>query len=504
MTRAQFRLGLAATLCVALAAQAGLFFAGFYAVAADESARALFARDLSLATFFDPDIWPPLYKWAVGAALQLHGDMFLTPRLVSNILGLLTILAVAWCARELFQARAPALLAGVLSLFVSHRLIFAAAPMSEMLFNPLMVCAFAAFARHARRRSDRTALLVAVFLALAAMTRYEAWFVSAAFGAWLAWRCFVDRKLSFPTLAAAALVVSAFPAAWLFNAAMHEGGIGALFITKIQAEASGASLVQSIFWGHAMRYAQDVLLSPLILALAPAALLAAKDGAIRAYCAAIIATLALVSIISVATGSVAFAANWRLSGAWTLASLPFLARAILDFSRAAPARWRSAAVLAGAAVASAGFLLSTGNLLADLLRTPVFTQGDLAAGRFAGDYARRADRTALIEAEDLSYLNVIVASNAPNLMITTAGDKPNATALYIEAADYWREKDPDLYARHVAPKFALPEGGDAAALDARSVGLVLVKSPESVAALERSGRFRRIGAFDAWIAFERL
>jgi hypothetical protein len=87
---------------LALVVQLGLYKLGFYRVTADESARSLMALRLSWHNALDPWIWPPFYKIFVGLFLKLHDDVFIVPRVLVGIAGLVLLLAMLRLAGALF------------------------------------------------------------------------------------------------------------------------------------------------------------------------------------------------------------------------------------------------------------------------------------------------------------------------------------------------------------------------------------------------------------------
>lgn len=54
------------------------------------------SADLTLARAVEPLIWPPFYKIFVGAALKIYDDLFLTPRILTQIAGLLNLGALVF------------------------------------------------------------------------------------------------------------------------------------------------------------------------------------------------------------------------------------------------------------------------------------------------------------------------------------------------------------------------------------------------------------------------
>ncbi|MBT8458125.1 MAG: hypothetical protein KJN60_00465, partial [Boseongicola sp.] len=276
-----FALVFGSLLAVAFLAQLALFRLGVYSTAADESARTLIASQLSWNNALDTFVWPPLYKIVFGLGLEVHRDLFLTPRIMSQVFGVLTCCALAWYGYSLFRSRAVALVSIALSIFLNHRLLFSVAPMSETIYNPIILLAFASFVQLLRSFRAFDVHLTAVFLALASMVRYEAWFASLLFGIFLVWMCFVRRRVLLRSVVIAGLIVSIFPSVWLTIAHFGEGGVRSIFVASMQPTALGVSTSQMLLWSHAFRFMRDVLETALIVGLIPLMLIGGRDGVVR-------------------------------------------------------------------------------------------------------------------------------------------------------------------------------------------------------------------------------
>ena len=103
-------------LIMALAVQLGLYRVGLYRVTADESARSLLALGLSWHNALQPWVWPPFYKIFVGLFLDLHRDVFIVPRVLVGIAGLLVLLLIFHLAHAVSADRKVSLIAALLAL----------------------------------------------------------------------------------------------------------------------------------------------------------------------------------------------------------------------------------------------------------------------------------------------------------------------------------------------------------------------------------------------------
>ena len=134
-----YTLAVASMLGLALVVQLGLYRLGFYRVTADESARSLLALRLSWHNALDPWVWPPFYKIFVGLFLKVHSDVFIVPRILVGIAGLVLLLAMLQLAETLFADRKVSLITTLLATPIPDRLIFSVTPMSDIFFYLFLV-----------------------------------------------------------------------------------------------------------------------------------------------------------------------------------------------------------------------------------------------------------------------------------------------------------------------------------------------------------------------------
>ena len=286
MPRRAYLAALAGVLAAALGLQIGLHGIGFHRVGFDESARSLMALDLSWANALEPFVWPPFYKLFVGAVLKLWDDVFLVPRLLAGLAGLLAVLALVRLSDLLFGDRRVNLLTALLAVAFPHRLIFSIVPMSDI-YGYLFLLLAAGCALAWLRRGSAAQLLLGCACLLGAQTaRFEAGFFALALFALVLHRWLMRRELGFGAVAAATALLFAFPAFWIANSYLWYGSLENLGITSKQYAATfGANRVQALYLSPIGRnLALDLLWNPLMLGgLAMLARAAARDAAARAW-----------------------------------------------------------------------------------------------------------------------------------------------------------------------------------------------------------------------------
>lgn len=492
---------LALVVAAALALQWALFGFGFYRVAADESARSLIAQHLSWGNALEPYIWPPFYKLFVGVALKVWDDVFLVPRILSSLAGLLSILALARLAHLLFGDRRATLLTAVLAVAFPHRLVFSVAPMSDI-YGYLFLLAAAGCALAWLRRGSTAELMLACACLFGAETvRFEAGFFALALFLLVLHRWLLRRELGFLPVAAAAAILFGFPLFWIADSLFWYGSLDNLAITGKQYTANfGTSRVQAMYLSPLGRnLALDIVWNPLMLAgLAMLASTVQRDTAARAWALAFGAPLLLITAAMVATLSLPMAAPWRTTGTWALLLLPFEAAAILR-----AVGWfadRRARGLAAAALLAAALLppaVRSGVYVREGMTDPQ-THGPRAEREAGLDAVRRLDRagggTVLVDSfRNLDFLDVLAGSGEPDRFVLSHGSDPLAVAN-------------DLPLGGVLPpdRFDLANGAVRAATAPEDVRVLLVRTPRFVAALDAApGRWQRVGEFGAWVEYRR-
>ncbi|WP_270938908.1 hypothetical protein, partial [Falsiroseomonas oryzae] len=353
LPRAARRL-LLAGLAAAVLLHAGLLATGFSRLSNDEAARVLMSLALTPANALEPWIWPPLHRILLGLALWLHEDVVWVPRLFSIALALGLLAAVLGLTARLSRTTPVMLAALLLALVTPYRLLIGSVPMADILMLVLVVAGAERVLAWLQGGPAGTLLAGCALVGLATAVRYEAWFIAFCLGLVLAWRWWRGQRVSFATLSAAGVLLSAFPVFWIVNDWMWHGSFATLGVTpeQFQAIAGEDSVRQSLVLNPlGQPLLQELAWNPATL---PGAvmlvLLARRDAAIRGFALGFVAALPLMGLAMLATTAVSLAATWRLVGTWSLLLLPFGALALVRMAGWAAARLRLAPGLALALV----------------------------------------------------------------------------------------------------------------------------------------------------------
>ena len=498
--RRTYLAALACLLLAALCLQLGLFGIGFHRVSFDERARSLMALGLSATNALEPYIWPPFHKLFVGSFLKLWGDVFLVPRLLVGAAGLLVILALVRLSDLLFGDRWVNLLSALLAVAFPHRLIFSVAPLSDIYAYLFLLLAAGCVLAWLRLGSVPQLLLGCACLFAAQTVRFEVGAFAAVLFPLVLHRWLVRRALGPGVVAAAAVLLFAFPAFWIADTWLWYGTLDGLgFTGKQYADSLGTSRSRAMYLSPLGRnLALDILWNPLMLGgLAMLAWFAARDAAVRAWTVAFGAPLLLITATMVLTFSIPMAAPWRTTGAWALLLLPFEALAIVRLAAWLGGRGQR---MRGAVVAAV--LLAVG-LLPPAARSAVYVREgmldaqtgawreDRAAGLHVVRELGASGAKALLDsAGNLDFLHVLDGSGAPERFVLSHGTDPLAVASYTPS-----QGPPP------ADRFSLGSGGSPEVLAAERVRLLLVRNPGFVAALDELERWQRARTFGAWVLF---
>lgn len=503
----------AAVLAVLL--QASLFSTGLYRLTADESARSLLAAQLRWDNAITPFIWPPFYKVAVGLLLQVHHDLFLTPRVVVSVCGVLTLLALTRLAHVLFRHETVTVLTALLAAFAPQRLILSVVPLSDIFFSLFVASAAGLLLQWLRTERLRHLLLGSLCLMLAETVRYEASFIAALLGLALLDRWLRQKTLPFAALVAASILLFAFPVLWSLHSYMTYGSTEMLAVTQTQFIAAFGpdrwrATNSTLVWPY---LALDLVWDPVtLLGLGLAVGLTRQDAVLRLWLLVFGGAAVLISVVMAMTFSIPMAAPFRISGAWSLLLLPFAALLIVRTASILTARWPTslARTLALPALLAAGLL---GPLARDakLTRQGLYdwTTHTLRQEREAARAAIAALGTpprgrVLVEATtNLDYLDIMAMSGRPELFVLDSlAPDPVEAGLYVPSSPAVRSPtDPDLAARFLTDRFDLMNGGSAPMLARHAIRAVLVRSARTRAVLSAAPSYEMLAAFPNWTLF---
>ncbi|MBI3943541.1 MAG: glycosyltransferase family 39 protein [Chloroflexi bacterium] len=125
--------------------------------------------------------WLPFHLYMLGIALRFWWDLLWVPRILTIILGSISIVLMYQLTRELFDRAGIALLSAILLALNPAHFWLSAAPLAEMPHATLVLAAMLTFVRYLKGRSKLYLFSTAALLAAASGFRFESWMVSLLF-----------------------------------------------------------------------------------------------------------------------------------------------------------------------------------------------------------------------------------------------------------------------------------------------------------------------------------
>jgi hypothetical protein len=314
-----------------------LYSEGFYAISADESARTIQAYQWYQSKSMPATVWLPFYRYVVGSALQLFGaDLFLVPRIVSFLFGLITLAALGWLSEELFERREITLLTFILGALLPQRVVLSLVPLAEIIFICAITIASLFFARWLRLLEPRQLYLSAASFALASMLRYEGWLFCGCLLLFLCWLHYTKKiAVTTRTILASTIILLIFPLCWMLLHAQQHGN-PFWFVTGttnryafIYGDSLWLLFKNSVFYQFLQQNYNSFNLWGLIAFIS----LTLTNHRIRHWAIVPSAAFLLMSIISLAGKALPTHNFWRIAAVWTVLLLPFTAYWLTELAK---------------------------------------------------------------------------------------------------------------------------------------------------------------------------
>lgn len=507
MSRQNYVLAAGLVVLAALLLQLGLFQAGLYRLTSDESARILTAWHMTRANALEPFLWPPFYKLFVGGAMQLVPSIFLTPRLLVCLTGLLVLLAIGRLALALFADRTISLVAMALALLAPQRLLFSVVPLSDIYYFLFIIASTAFIVEWMRDARAGKLYLGCLCILLAESVRFEAGLFAAFLELLLLHRLAIRRSLGWPQFLVASVILFIFPPLWALDSWMWYGSLKNLNVAAQQFIGEfGRNLKYAIKWSPLRFFIQDVIWNPLTLpGVGAVLLLGRRDGVVRDWGLVFLLPLLVFSVYTTATFSIPTAATWRTSGVWSLMILPFDAfiavriGAWLAGRRGVPGP--ALAVLLLIAILPMGvrslWYARDGLHNNETLRLHQEHALDVMLDRRLA--ALPGAQVLIDSSTNLDYMDVIAFSRFPDRLILTGDADPVLIGFYEPMQQAYADK-PGI-SEMLRDHFGLAHGGDAARLAARHVRFLVVRNPQYVQALRANPGMSMLREFNDWTLF---
>ena len=304
-------------------------------------------------------------------------------------------------------------------------------------------------------------------------------------------------------------ILGAFPVLWAVDSWLWYGSLDNLGITSQQYIAVyGRDYARAAREMPILHVLRALPWNPLLLLGIVAMVRRARaDAAVRRWGALLWLPLPLISIVTLASLGITQAASWRTAGIWILLLIPFEAAALIQLASRLGHGGRRRLLLP---VLVAATLLPPAARSLRLARSGMFNwdTGHWREERPVGLHLRRelqrlgGGRVLLDSLAGLDFLDILTGSAMPRRFVLTADAPPLEVALYLPMQAYYRQRqDRQVIDRYLSDRFGLRHGGDAQALRARDIRLILVREPDFIAGLDASPLVTRERRFADWTLY---
>ena len=420
MNNRKFFLLLVLASFIAILIHITLLLKGFYSISADESGRTL---DAYFWITNDPrlsDVWLPFYRVLLGYALLIYHDLFLVPRILSNLFGIGVCCIIVWFTNELFHKREITLVAAFASAVFPHRIILAVVPLTEIIFIFFTLTAFTFFIRWCSTRKFQFLFLVSIFLGVTTTVRYEGWLFSGTFVLFLIHQQLIVKQsnISLRLFLSLCAIVCAFPLYWFFDNAIREGS--PLFFwmkTSANYERAHTSLLKLIWRNVAAQFFLWNTLSLNIIGVFSLFSLYRTNTTVKQLSVLIVVPLLLLSGFQFFGHTLPTHNPWRTAAIWGVLLLPFASYYLYETFKSSRSQFAGLCIVLVVLCFAQTFYLA---------RNSYFTKEEKLAGEFLEQQIINNTHVCnvLIENPDWCYLNIVIASQHPENYLFNSGFNP--------------------------------------------------------------------------------
>jgi hypothetical protein len=426
VTNRQFLGALIGSLFIALSMQGGLIAGGFYGISADESGRTLDAYSWITTGSPQSNVWLPFHRVLVGSVLFLWNDLFIVPRIISFLVGLIAFGILAWLAHELFHDRRITAVTALLAALFPQRVILSVVPLSEIEFIALLVAGMASYMRWVNLHRTKDILVSALFFGLGTTCRYEGWIFAAVFLFVLVlMRESRSSLLAYPLIGVLSVIVTTFfPVYWTTEYYIKNHVLFGFLAANSERYAQFLQLnFSKIVWHNPATqfvYHNGAVFN--LVGIISILELIRKNKQTYKIIAIPLISLLIFTLIELAGRGITTHNPWRVIAVWSCFMLPYTGHWIIHHVDTCV--YRIHALNYGILIV---FILSFFIHVMMQSRFSVFTKEEYVLGRFLRDEITnnvKVEKTILIEGVDWSYLNIVVSSNMPDRIICNTGFDP--------------------------------------------------------------------------------
>lgn len=322
-----YYLSIAAIVILFFIVEYNLLSKEFYALSADESGHTLDAYDWYKHGDQLFSIWLPFHKVINGIALNIHYDLLVTPRIMSGVFGLLTLLSLIFLTHQLFENKIIAVLTGFLATIFLPIAVFSVLPLIEIYFFFFITSSIAYFLLWMRKGENMFLWLAIIFLSVGTTTRYEAWLFALFLFVIIIHHIFKsNRTISQKTILtlSIAIIISAFPLYWIYlSAVANQNAHG--FVSSVVNRYNEGKIFGEIKNNALYQFLIVNITSLNIIGLASLVYLFKINSSVKKYSIILFGTLLTFSVLSFVIKAMPTHNYWRIAIIWSLLLVPFTA-----------------------------------------------------------------------------------------------------------------------------------------------------------------------------------
>ena len=395
--------------------------------------------------------WLPFHRIIVGLALEVWPDLFLTPRVVSFIFGILSLISLAWLSNEIFYNKAITVIASFLGAVFAPRVLLSVVPLAEIMFIFMLITGSAFFARWLNQGNKAALLSCTALFALSTTIRYEGWAFSASLMVILLVLYFSEKNmLKARKLWLVCAILAAFPVFWVGLHTLQTGNpLG--FISKTANRYRfwyGDSFTTVLSNSVLVQFVRQNLMSFNLIGVVSIIYLSLTDRCIKKWMLVPSLALLIMTLLSLISKGLPTHNFWRIPAIWSILLVPFTAHWVYQqkniFSRLEPIL-KNFLLLFVFLLIEVIFLLQTSNMSLH----SGFSKKERAVGQYLNQIlSTNSNAQVLIETSDFAYVNIVIASQHLDNFIYNSGPDPiypaNCIVCFEQPLDGSKLKEKDI------------------------------------------------------------
>jgi hypothetical protein len=466
-----------------------LIYAGFYSISADESGRAIDAHNWINGTYKGIPTWLPFYSVVIGAGLKIFPDLFLTPRIIISLFGLLAFVSFIWMTHELFKDRYITFFSALIALFFPSRVILNTVPLSESIFFFFVFTGIAFFIRWLHSKKISLLFISALAFAFSSSVRYEGWLFSASIVIVLIFfKRLKTEEAETKTILITCLISLIFPVYWFIYQSGVSGNPFQFFydVNKNYERALGTSFFSILKHNYLTRFIHHNLIYLCFPGIIASIYLFLRNSIIRKWMSLILIPFVLLILISLTGRGIPTHNIWRIPELWNILLIPFTVYFIKNLDLFEIKYLKNLRKGVVPIIIIVVIIYYSFHIYRYFDDEHHFTKEELQIGRYLEQNMFEVDPGSkiLIEVPDWSYIHIAAASNNPENFIKC-----------LEGGD------PRLIRN---PTITDSSSIDLADLTDKRIKFILIKSMELKNKIRSNPFFKEKKNFKEWSVYEIL